>query len=58
MKLIKKKRILQIAEEAGLVYNTHLERFKIFPHHAKALYDFYMLIEEEKEKNAERENQG
>ena len=52
MKLIKKKRILQIAEDAGLVYNREAlgEIFVIYPWHAQAIWDFYIRIEEEKEK--------
>ena len=52
MKLIKKKRILQLAEEAGLVFNREAlgESFVIHPWHAQAIWDFYMKIEEEKEK--------
>lgn len=54
MKQIKKKRVLQLAEEANLVYNTHLEGFRILPHHAKALYDFYLLIEKELKQDEEK----
>lgn len=54
MKQIKKKRILKIAEEAGLVFNT--EDWDILPHHADALYEFYLLIEQEQKKYAQEEN--
>ena len=47
MKQLKKKKVLQLAIDSGLVYNTHLQGFEIFPHHAKAIYDFYLLIEKE-----------
>lgn len=53
MKQLKKKRVLQLAEEANLVYNTELENFQIFPWHAKALYDFYLLIEKEMKQDEE-----
>ena len=57
MKQIKKKRILKIAEEAGLVYNTtEPYNFEILPQHADALYEFYLLIEQEQEKYAQEEN--
>ena len=47
MKQLKKKRIVDLAKESGLVYNMHLEGFKIFPHHLDAIWDFYLLIEKE-----------
>lgn len=52
MKQIKKKRIVELAKQSGLVYNMHLEGFKIFPHHLDAIWEFYLLIEKEL-KNAE-----
>ena len=53
---IKKKRILQLAEESGLIFNRdRVDDFQIFPHHAQAIWDFYQLIEKEQQILKEKE---
>ena len=44
---IDKQKVIALAEEAGLVFNTDLLRSKIFPWHRQALYRFAALLEGE-----------
>lgn len=44
-KQLKKKTVLKLAEEAGLVFNTQEPyNIPILPQHADALWNFYKLI--------------
>lgn len=49
---IDKQKVIALAEEAGLVFNTDLLRSKIFPWHRQALYRFAALLEEEIQKDS------
>lgn len=42
---MEKELIIQLAKEAGLVYNTTLMQSEVYPHHRKALYLFASLVE-------------
>ena len=57
--MLKKKRILQIAEDAGLVFNNKAPyHFSIQPWHAEALYEFYKLIEKELKNEKSNKDEG
>ena len=44
---MKKEKIIQLAKDAGLIFNTNLLQSEVHPHHRKALYAFAKLIEKE-----------
>lgn len=46
---ISKERIIEIAREAGLVYNEDVHPNKILLHHRKALYEYARILSEELE---------
>lgn len=50
---IDKQKVIALAEEAGLIFNTDLLQSKIFPWHRQALYRFAALLEEEFRKNTD-----
>lgn len=46
---ISKERIIEIAREAGLVYNEYVHPNRILLHHRKALYEYARILSEELE---------
>ena len=42
---MEKEKVIQLAKEAGLVFNTELLQSEVHPHHRKSLYLFASMIE-------------
>ena len=40
-----KEKIIKMAKDAGLVFNTELMQSEVYPHHRKSLYLFASMIE-------------
>ena len=53
--LLNRKQVIDLAEEAGLVFNTHTlpEGQKVTHRHGAALWKFYKLLKAEFEKGTE-----
>ena len=53
--MLNRKQVIDIAEEAGLVFNTHTlpEGQKVTHRHGAALWKFYKLLKAEFEKGTE-----
>ena len=53
--MLNRKQVIDLAEESGLVFNTHTlpEGQKVTPRHGAALWKFYKLLKTEFEKGTE-----
>lgn len=50
-----KEKVIQLAKDSGLIFNTELMQSELYPHHRKALYNFVTLMQREiQEKIAEK----
>ena len=57
--MLNRKQVIDLAEEAGLVFNTHTlpEGQKVTPRHGAALWKFYKLLKANFENQSEKEDQ-
>lgn len=40
-----KRKVIQLAKDSGLVFNTELMQSEVYPHHRKSLYLFASMVE-------------
>lgn len=43
--VLQKEKVIQLAKDAGLIFNTELLQSEVHPHHRKALYTFAKFLQ-------------